>query len=380
MKKKLSISIICTFLAVVVFFTSFSVFGKKSDFSVDENRALMTMPDISLDTILDGSFQKDYEEYLSDQFEWRSFFVTVKTDIMRALGRKDLNGVYFGKDGYLIEKYLPADFSSDDISYNEDMLSDFLLYLNDKGINTVCAFVPSKASVLDTVLPKNAVPYDTEYVADETLELAQGVKSADLYGALRAHNDEYIYYKTDHHWTNLGAYYGYQALAEPLVYTPVTLDGIAKKDVSTDFFGSTFDKVQVKAQPDTITVYDTGVKVNVNYNGEADNANTLYNEEMLGEKSKYDYFLGGNYARVDITTDCGSGKTLLMFKDSYANSMIPFLCCNYSKIIMVDLRYFSDDVYALIDKETGIDDALVLYNTEKFMKDQNQNALEMPEK
>ena len=379
MKKNLSISIICTFLAVLIFFTSFSIFGKKSDFSVDENRALMTLPSISLGDVLDGSFQKDYEEFLSDQFEWRSFFVTVKTDIMCTLGRKDLNGVYFGKDGYLIEKYLPTDFNSDDVEYNEEMLAGFLGYCTDKGLNTVCAFVPSKASVLKKELPSNAIPYNDEYVIhDMKYTWDAGARIVDLSVTLSSDSGDYNYYKTDHHWTSLGAYDAYQFLSEPLGYTAVDINALNKKEVSNDFYGSTFDKVQVKAEPDTITAFDTGVKVNVDFNGEADNATTLYSEEMLGEKSKYDYFLGGNYARVYITTDSTSGKTLFMLKDSYANSMVPFLCCNYSKIVMLDLRYFDEDVYETLDK-TQPDSVLVLYNTEKFMNDQNLDKLEIDE-
>ena len=379
MKKKYSISIICVFLAVIVFFTSFSVFGKKKDFSVDENRALMTMPEIELDSLLDGSFQKDYEEYLSDQFEWRSFFVTVKTNIMRTLGRKDLNGVYFGKDDYLIEKYSPSDFSADDYEYNEDVLSEFLIYTQEQGINTVCAFVPSKASVLTDKLPMHVKPFDTSFVAEDTADLAEDVKSVNLYKTLQSHGSEYIYYKTDHHWTSLGAYYAYDALSKPLGYTPKPLGDFTESVVSSDFFGSTFDKIQVKASPDSITSYDSGVKVTVDYNGEEKNANTLYSPDMLGEKNKYDYFLGGNYAKITITTDVDNGKTLLLIKDSYANCLVPFLCINYSKIIVVDLRYFGDDIYELLEDEKGIDDMLVLYNTEKFMNDQNQYILEQEE-
>ena len=379
MKKKYSISIICVFLAVIVFFTSFSVFGKKSDFSVDENRALMTMPDFELDSLLDGSFQKDYEEYLSDQFEWRSFFVTVKTNIMRTLGRQDLNGVYFGKDGYLIEKYTPSDFDSENVEYNEEMLACFLGYCTDRKIKTVCAFVPSKASVLKNELPKNVIPYDTSYVLEDMkYTYDAGARIIDLSITLSSQGGADYYYKTDHHWTSNGAYRAYQFLSEPLGYKPIPADALKSKVVSEDFYGSTYDKVHSNVSPDKIISYDDGEKVIVDYNGEENNSDSLYNPEMLGEKNKYDYFLGGNYARVDITTGVKNGKTLFLIKDSYANSMVPFLCRNYSKIVMLDLRYFSDDVYNVLE-EVKPDSVLVLFNTEKFMIDQNMDLLEQYE-
>ncbi|MBQ9516781.1 MAG: hypothetical protein IJR60_01725 [Eubacterium sp.] len=379
MKKKLSISLICVFLAVIVFFTSFSVFGKKKDFSVDENRALMTMPEIALDSVLDGSFQQDYSDYLSDQFEWRSTFVNIKTNIMLALGKKEINGVYIGKNDYFMEKFSDADFDEDVLEYNEKNMNYFLRYASeDYEINTVCAFVPSKSDVLKKNLPNNLIPYDASYAIEDTLDGADSVKTPDLYKALQQHDDEYIFYKTDHHWTSLGAYYAYCEIADSLGVEPVSIDNFKSLDVATDFYGSTFDKVQVRKSPDTITKYDTGVKVKVDYNGEQKNTTTLYADKMLKEKSKYDYFLGGNFARIDITTDCKNGKTLLLMKDSFANSLVPFLCCNYSHIIMVDVRYFDDDVYALFETE-DIDDLLVLYNTEQYMKAENMDVLEPEE-
>ena len=339
----------------------------------------MTMPSISLDTVLDGSFQHDFEEYLSDQFEWRSTFVNIKTNIMLALGKKEINNVYIGADDYFIEKYSAPDFDSETVKYNEKNLAYFLNYAaDDYEFNTVFAFVPSKHAVLKKEMPKNAIPYDTSYVAGDIKKKAKSAEFCDLYSTLKKHDGEYIYYKTDHHWTSLGAYYAYTSLADSLGIEPVSIDDCKKKDVANDFFGSTFDKVQIKKSPDTITVYDTGAKVTVDYNGEGETAKSLFSPDMLGEKSKYDFFLGGNFARVDITTDCNEDNTLLLLKDSYANSLVPFLCKNYTHIIMIDVRYFADDVYELFEAE-DIDDVLVLYNTEKFMNDENMDMLEPEE-
>ncbi|MBE6719896.1 MAG: hypothetical protein E7571_04450 [Ruminococcaceae bacterium] len=375
MKRKFDLALIGVFIAIIVLFTSFSVFGEKREFSVDENRALMLMPEISKDAVLDGSFQHDYEEYLSDQFEWRSTFVKVKTDLMLASGRKDFNGVFIGKDGYLIEKYDKADYDFDTVKYNEETLSDFLTYAADEyGINTVCSFVPSKSGVLLKELPSMVQTFDSSYIASEVLEYAKGVKTADLYKTLQSHDGEYIYYRTDHHWTSLGAYYAYGSLCKPLGIKPVSLNKLEANEVSRDFYGSTFDKVQINTEPDVITSYNTGIKVSVNYS-DGERAASLYSPEMLKEKNKYDYFLGGNFSRIDISTDADSDRTLLLIKDSYANSIVPFLCCNYSNIIMLDLRFYDGDVYELLDEE-DIDDLLVLFNTEKFMIDENMDLLE----
>ena len=377
--KKYSVSILCAFLAVIICFTSLSVFGKKSDFSVDENRALMTMPELdrdSLDTVLDGSFQHDYEEYLSDQFQFRSFWVKSKTTIMRALGRKDLNGVYFGKDEYLIEKYQASDFDSELVDYNTEVMSGFLNYTQDLGINSVCAFVPSKYAALKTKLPNKVIPYSTKYICGDVKKLADKATVISLEDELSKHSDEYIYYRTDHHWTSLGAYYAYDALSKDLGYKSVDINELESKDVSKSFLGSTYDKIQVSTTADVITSYTPKVKLEVNNIEEGSTSKTLYEPDMLKTKNKYDYFLGGNYSQIDISTNSKSDKTLLLIKDSYANSMLPFLVNNYSRIIVIDLRYYQDDLYDLLDEETDIDSMLILFNNEKFMIDENLDFFE----
>ena len=377
--KKYSIPIICAFLAIIVFFTSFSVFGKKSDFSVDENRALMTMPEIdleSLDTLADGTFQHDYEEYLSDQFEFRSFWVKAKTSIMRALGRRDLNGVYFGKDDYLIEKYQESDYDSELVSYNTEVLSSFLDYTNDLGVKSVCAFVPSKYAALKSKLPSKVIPYSNSFVCKEVKKQTKKARVIELENELSKHDNEYIYYRTDHHWTSLGAYYAYDLLSEALDYKSVDINSLKNKEISKSFLGSTYDKVQVSIAADTITSYLPQVKLEVNNFEEGSTSKSLFAPEMIKTKNKYDYFLGGNYSQLDITTNSKSGKTLLLIKDSYANSMLQFLVNNYSRIIVIDLRYYQDDLYDLLDEETDINSMLILFNTEKFMIDENLDFFE----
>jgi hypothetical protein len=380
MKNKFSVITVSVFLALLIFFTSFSVFGKKSDFSVSENRALQLMPELTLDSIGDGSFQSDYDNYLSDQFEFRDFWVYGKTKIMQSLGKKDINGVYLGKDGYLIEKYEESDFDNETVEYNIETLSTFLNDTADEGYYVTCAIVPSKGSVLTNRLPRFAEPYDTSRTVKKLKKACSNeVKFIDLTKTLKKHNDEYIYYKTDHHWTSLGAYYAYRELMKANFK-----DGILKASkmnsevVSDKFLGSTFDKLQLKHKGDSITRYDTGVKVKVNFHGEAENADSLYLESALGEKSKYDYFLGGNYARVDIKTNAHTDENLLIIKDSFSNSLIPFLVKHYDKIVMLDLRYFNGDIPSILEDE-DISDVFVVFNTEKFMKDENQSVLETEE-
>ena len=377
MKKTASILIIVIFVLLFAFFTGFSIFGEKKDFSVNENRALQTLPNISVDNVLDGSFQKDYDSFLSDQFEFRDFWVTAKTRIMLALGKKDINGVFIGKDDYLIEKYTDSDFDDDLVKYNIDMISDFLNRTAELEVGTYVSFVPSKGTVLTNRLPKNASPYDSSYVGKSVEEnLSDGVKCIDILPSLKERNGEYIYFRTDHHWTSLGAYYAYSEIGKAMGFEPLSLDSFESRNVTDSFVGSSYDKLQLGDMKDIVTAYDSGIKVSVDFHGEREKAKTLYFDEMLSEKNKYEFFLGGNYGRVDIKTNADSNKKLIVVKDSYTNAIIPFLINHYKNITMIDLRFFADDLDGLIYDDYTIDDVLVLLNTEKFMQDQNMTKIE----
>ncbi len=379
MKKIGKISIIIIFAVLIAVFPLSTLAKGESDFSESENRALMTKPEISFDSIIDGSFQQEYDEYLSDQFIFRDFWVKAKTAAFRMINKKDINGVYFGKDDYLIEKYLSSDFDEELVYYNIDIVSEFLNRMSDNGIKSSCILVPSKGTVIENHLPNYAQGYDTSYVADEmSNSLNEKVKLLDLSDTLSEHNEEYIYYRTDHHWTTLGAYYGYIKIADEFDLMKHSSDYYNFSEVSDSFLGSTFDKVQLGGAADSIYSSDVCDKFirSIDYDGDADNQKSFYQPSFLKQKSKYDYFLGGNYRQVTINTNANNDKVLLLIKDSYSNSLVPFLAENYSKIIMVDLRYSNDNILSVLDDNKDITDLMVIYNTEKLMNDENQYLLE----
>lgn len=374
--KKRFISIICVFFAVILVPSGISIFKGQSDFYEKENRALATRPSFSFADLMDGFFQEEYESYISDQYVFRDELVSAKTFAFKLIGKKDINNIYLGKNGYLIEKYLPTSFDEDNVNNNIELLSAFLNE-SSKKYNTGCVIIPSKVSVLDNQLPDNAKPYNTDYVAENISSmLNESVNFLYLKDELKNHNNEYIYYKTDHHWTSLGAYYGYKSILKEFYRKDIDKNSFEIKRIADDFLGTDYDKLQIKNSADSITRYDYKNKINVfvDYNGEEENRCDLYLNSALNEKDKYAYFLGGNYSRIDITTDADNNKTLLLVKDSFSNSLVPFLIRDYSKIIVVDLRYADESIDSVFSGE-DITDVLVVYNTEKFMNDNNQSLL-----
>lgn len=385
-------------LPVVVFFGVLlacmvvSAVMPKSDFSEAENRALQEFPEISLDGILEGDVQESYEEYLSDQFFGRESFVSLCTNLKRLFGRKDINGVYLGEEDYLLEKYHASDFDKelveDNVFYLSGFLGDYMERLGREHVRML--FVPSKGAVLSAYMPKYADAYNTSYVPElmaEELSLPkEATEVLDLTGTLKEHEKEYIYYRTDHHWTTLGAYYAYAAYRESLKQSAPPLKAYEQKVVAKDFLGTSYDKIQRLGKKDEICRFTfageqaaSPSSLRLNFDDGEMVWDSYYDEESLSTKDKYSYFLGGNTAKIHIETGADNDKTLLLLKDSFSNSFVEFLERDYAHIYMLDLRYTEGDIYdilAKLDEEHRITDVLVMYNIEKFMQDDNMWKLE----
>jgi hypothetical protein len=204
----------------------------------------------------------------------------------------------------------------------------------------------------------------------------------DLTDTLSAHSGEYIYYRTDHHWTTLGAYYAYCAYETLREQEPTPLSQYTVTAVADDFYGTTYDKLRLRETADTVyqyTLSGADDAVSVDFDDGTMVWDSCYDESALTGKDKYSYFFGGNTARIKITTGADNGKCLLLLKDSFSNSFVEFLMQDYESIYMIDLRYTQDDIYTLmeeIEEEQPITDVLVMYNTEKFMQDSNLWLLE----
>lgn len=369
-----------------------SIVTPKENFSVEEKRALQEIPDISRKACLSGEFQKDYENYLSDHFILRPFWVKMKTKTEMLLGKDELNGVYIGKDNYLIEKYGSDDFDDEWVTGNIWCLSDFLnMMINEYGEDHVrCLFVPSKANAIPNKLPYFTKPYNTSFISEklqkdlkENLEFPVHVDKVirDLTPVMQQHQDEYIYYRTDHHWTTRGAYYAYEAYKNSLGKKAKPLSSYRFNEVTQSFYGTTFDKVQVAGKPDQIMSLQMSEKKRILWYDDGEKkwtTDTFYDKKSLTGRDTYNYFLGGNVARIRISTGTKNKKNLLLLKDSYSNSFVPYLDEDFENIFMIDLRYVRKDIFTILDqinKKHEITDVLVMYNTEKFMQDNHMEQL-----
>lgn len=347
------------------------------NFSELENRVLEQKPRFSLDELFEGTFTANYEKYIADQFVLKDFWVGVKSGLERALGKKEYNGVYLGRDDYLLQAFVEPD---------EEGFRSKLAAINTFGaatpkINKYFMLVPNSVAILGDKLPSHVPPAkEKEWMARMEKYLDKSIKFINVYETLQAKQREYIFYKTDHHWTTRGAFYAYQKLIEATGQEPHTKGFYQTQQVTDTFYGSLYSKAGLKdVTPDSIEVYIPKKieSYRIDYfdeEGKVKTAESLYNLDNIKKKDKYSLFLDGNHPLVKITTRCPNQKKLLIIKDSYANCLIPFLTSHYSQIFVVDLRYYYDSLIDLI-KKNHIRDMLLLYNINTFFEDTSVESI-----
>ncbi|GAA0121008.1 DHHW family protein [Clostridium faecium] len=337
-------------------------------FSDSENRNLEQLPKFSFKNLMKGKFTTNYEKYVSDQFALRDFWIGVKSDSDRIIGKKENNDVYLGKDGFLIQKFnKPED---KDLKDKVEIINSFDNLT--PNVNKYFMLVPTATKILEDKLPNYAADSDElTYIDKVKKSINSNINFVDLYDALSSKKDEYIFYKTDHHWTTKGAYYAYTELSKKMGVEPKSEEDFNMKKVTDEFYGSLYSKGGFRhINPDSINLYlpKDDEEYKVEYLGENKIRDSLYDMNNINKKDKYTVFFNGNYPFIKITTNKGEGRKLLVIKDSYANSFIPFLTSHFSEIYMVDLRYYSEGLSRLIE-ENQINDMLILYNANTFFED-----------
>lgn len=377
MSKLQSWNTITLFCILIFGFTAATMIKPDTEYSESENRTLEQMPEATLSSVLDGSFESDYETYLTDQFVARDQWIGMKTAVERAMFKSESKDIYFAEDDYLIEKHTDS-FTSDTAALNVRVLGQFASqYANTFGTDHMTFMVvPNAVKVLEEKLPVYASPYDEGiYLEQIEAALPEGTWF-DAGEVLEEHDSEEIFYRTDHHWTTKAAFYVYQQWAKEQGLTMPTEADYNIVTATEEFEGTIQSKLGIDTRKDTIELYKQveDIFYTVQKNGTGDVAYDLYDESALDTKSKYDVFFGGNQARVTIRTKEGNGRKILVIKDSYAHCFVPFLLSEFEEIEMIDIRYYNQKISELI-AEGGYTDLLFLYNASGFAEDTSISRL-----
>ena len=380
MSKRYAIFLTVFFCGFLAFFFAANLISPDRDFSQDENRYLAQLPTLdagdfklSLDPFsgesgdfFSGKFMSDFETYLTDQFVFRDQWIAAKALAERAAGKGENNGVYLCDQDTLISRFETPD---------PERVADNLDYVNklveNVDIPVYFSLIPGKVSVWADRLPDGAPNASEEDILAQAEERTQA-RWVDIAAALEARKGEDIYYRLDHHWTSLGAYYGYAALMEAMGLEAAPLSDYEKTTVSTDFNGTTYSSSGVRwMAPDAIDIYvpEEGIAVTA-WNGSQPEAGVLYDWSKLEVKDKYSFFLGGNKPLVVVEGRNTDGPRLLVIRDSYSDSLAPFLTADFSQVHLFDPRYNKTPVSQYV-AENEIDQVLVLYSVANFVSDGN---------
>ena len=359
MQNKIITSFFCLLLAVS---TLAGLLLPDRYYSEREKRTLTQKPKFTVADFISGKFSDNLESYLTDQVPLRDGWVTMKTYMELAIGKRESGGVYICKDKYLMDKF--TSYSKKQLAANAAALADLQEKLAAEGVSMNTILVPMAAQVLTDKLPAYAPVAD--YAAILQVLTDAGVDTTDVLSVLAARSSENIYYRTDHHWTSLGAYYAYCAWRgiEPNV-------GEWTQEILCDnFHGTTWNKVPLPTVPaEEITAWYQHPTRHVSYNNDQYEIESIYERKYLSGSDQYAVFLNSNQAQTVIE---GSGKNgkLLLIKDSYGNTFSQFPVEDCAEVHVLDLCFFKGDV-AEYARENGITDALVLYGVQNFAKDTN---------
>ena len=359
------------FILILFLFLIINIIVPNKEKSVQENRMLATKPKFRLSSLISGDYDEKFEAYMDDQFVGRDMWRKLKVTVDRIGGSRLENGVYIGRNGQLLEQIEVAD--ENHLAANIKAIKSFSE--SQKKIPVRMMLVPDAANVLNHSLPALAKPEDqTQMFSMVRKDLGDSVEWIDVSTELNKHKTEKIYYKTDHHWTTLGAFYAFQAAAPSLGIEGDLSGKYVSYAVSDSFNGMLASKSGVnlgeKEQIDIYVPTEEDTDLIVDYVDEGKRSTSLYDSSKLKEKDQYTVFLGGNSSLLDIRTVSTSTKRLLLVKDSFANSFIPFLTPYYREIVVVDPRYYSGTINDLMDSYR-ISEVLFLYSGNTFFKDNN---------
>lgn len=343
----------------------------KGPFSELENRYLQRAPELTWAGLKSKQYTEDAEKYVTDHFPLRDDWVGLKSAMEQLRWQQENNGIYKGKDGYLFEKFEEPDYAK--VTSYAEAIRAFARQHPEADMTFLLA--PTSVGLYPERLPWKAHAYPQSQVNDYVGgELAGSLTFLDGFDALRPHASEALYYKTDHHWTTLGAYYAYAAYAEQMGWKALGKADFDLATVSDSFLGSYHTRSQFTGlTADSIQAWVPKVPVQsemyIADTGET--VSGLYDESFLGKKDQYGYFMGGVHALATIKSGLDANAAdldkLLVIKDSYAHSFLPFLAQHVSEIHVIDMRYFNGSIGDYM-AANGIKDVLMLFNTSTYVE------------
>ena len=363
------------FSILVILFTVIDIINSPNEFSELENRKLSQMPILSLKSYIDTSFSSDYEKYINDQFFLRNNWIDLKSRIEYLLGKRENNDIIFGKENYLFKKFT---------TFNDEMLKNnlnsIITFTNNYNKEVDFFIIPNSYAIYDELTPRYLPLVDQLSLINSinsylSLKSNDHISTINVAEELLKNKDDYIYYKTDHHWTSYGAYLAYLTYMDYLGLEIVDINNLEKITIN-NFLGTYYNRSKYfKADSDFITYYNIlGLHIEIDGKEQL----SLMDLDKFKGSDKYSAFLWGNNGLTKVINENISeerkGSSILIFKDSYANSFIQFLSYNYEIIDIIDLRYFKESIRNFM-KDKDYNEILIMYSFNNLSSDINIRRL-----
>jgi hypothetical protein len=394
MKKKICFALFALVIFVMPIASFLQPYRTHSDI---ENRDFADFPLLSLDSYLSRGFANGFNQFISDHFFARDQWMVIHTDLTLLTGSNE-NGTSTsngdeksstqnsdqGGEAFLGKGCLIGDLLKPDDPANLQVNGKYIYQNNTDAVEKFAQshslpvylmVAPTAEEIESDKLPPFAQTWsqrDWLNTIAERLNAKRLNKTSliNVIDTLTAHKNEYVYYRTDHHWTSLGAYYAYAYAGKALGYTPLPFSQFTVEHATNDFDGTLYNESGYRSvKPDTIDFYhnkdgDNFKKLVITNGGSTKTYNSIYFRNWLTQADKYNAFFNSNNTIETVYTGNGS-KKLLVIKDSYALSLVPFLMNNYSEITMIDMRGIGQTVDQLVNVK-DYNQVLFMYNADEF--------------
>jgi hypothetical protein len=383
---------IILFLVFIFGLTAVNLLGSKSQtVSELEQRAIQKKPAFTLDRFFEGKFTREYDNFFADNFAFRSSLVQVGTDMKQLKGLPvgdTASIVVQGGDNMAVNMNTEAGAAVSSATTSKYLILEdraFTLFTYSasaaekyaQALNRFKASVDPKVHVYSLIAPTSSEFLENDKykeMSDSQKEafdhinqlLDPSIGRVDAYGALNEHRNEYVYFRTDHHWTALGAYYAYTKFIDTIGEKPVPLDQYEAGEIE-GFLGTAYKgtlSTDLRSNPDRLTYYTPFVENT--YTMHTSKGKSVVKKVVDPNYAKgntaYATFLGGDYPWGEIETSNQNGKRIAVVKDSYANAFVPFLLPHYEKVYYIDPRYLNENMLDFVKREK-ITDVLFLNNS-----------------
>ena len=340
--------IVVTFVFLITIISLFliNIIKKDTDISIAERRKLATMPELTTKSLLDGTYFKKFDSYVTDQFIERDTFRKIKIDIELST-KGEYNNLYL-YDDYIIEEIFPLNSNSinnltNKINYIKDT------YLNDNS-NIYYTIIPDKNYFVNN----GNLKLDYNKLQDMMKSNLTNLNYINIFDKLTLDN----YYKTDTHWKEEDLFNVANTIANQMNFDITNNNNVV--NTITTFKGSYAGRLSVTKDIDTIKTISNPSTLNSSvYNYETKKYTDIYDYTKINSLDKYDIYLSGAVPIIDITNNnTSSDKELIVFRDSYGSSLIPLLIEGYKKITVIDIRYISSKI---LNKYIDFNDQDVLF-------------------